>query len=129
MVHQKNTATGETLIEQFQRELRAELEVADDPESVELRKTHQGRPRFNGLQADIVGVYHDLLPDAQTGMGEVYIPHGAILQHLIGWRRITDRGMQEIYVRGVRAVESGKFTAQKEIRDRDERVKNASKIS
>ena len=129
MVHQKNTATGETLIEQFQRELRAELEVADDPESVELRKTHQGRPRFNGLQADIVGVYHDLLPDAQTGMGEVYIPHGAILRHLIHWRRIADRAMQEIYIKGVRAIEGGKFTAQKEIRDRDERVKKASKIS
>ena len=129
MVHQKNEATGETLIEQFHRELRAELEVADDPESVQLRKTHQGRPRLNPLQADIVSVYYDLLPDAQTGMGESYIPHGAIFQYLIHWRGITDRAMQGLYISGVRAIESGKFGAKTELRDRDKKVKSAAKIS
>lgn len=128
MLHQKNEATGELLIEQFQRELRSELADADDPESVPIRKTLQGRPHLNPFQAQIVGVYHDLLPDAQGGMGESFIPHATIRSYLTDYHNVHNRSMLELYIRGVRAIENGKFGAKNKLRDREKKVKTAAKL-
>ena len=86
-------------------------------------------PQLTTFQRVIVNLYHDLLSEAQTGMGEGHIPFTTIVFYAREMLGLTSRAAVSSVVKGVRAIESGKFHARHQIEEQKEKLERFLKRS